>query len=793
MSSVAPGPSRRVSFSTAEPSTPRAFRTRQRLSRSPYVFRPDDDSPSSSSPSLSSDEGGPNSPFVKNDGIEREDLIIVNSPVVPPKLRVSDARAPLVEPRSPSGQVTAGVARRAVLSPMSKKATLAGRTPKTVEPARAHLPSPLAARPAIRMEASSTPVSKLTGARHVSPASEDSTPPQAAIRRLDFSSMPRFAYTPSRPFVPTPIRSTRRSLATTRSPSPTSQENFGDGDDLGLELSALRISEPVLRAPVSSPVSGEVAIAGDRSTVVSMPASTAAAVLTPAAVELDRKMAAARQSEADDDKEEGDTSAEYGDARDVFDDAVLSFSPGPSSPPAVRETSREVEAIVIISSDESDSGDAVARRKKAPRRVVESDDDEAPLPQPRTRRVLVTDDEEEHAAGPADFDRMLAASPSPPRTGPPHRKPRALPAALRFLDLSADEDQSEDEAEADDSYGSLDDFIVDDEDDDGGSSSSSAEDWAAPRARPRLLDPAVVYELDSSDDDTDDDGILRYSPPRRPVALPDLSALTLDTDADSPAPTRPCARPARRQPSPASAKTAKTRKAWEADRARIANALFAELDEKVFERKLGKLGAGAHIEWSKRLLTTAGTATRSRTRGPEGEVVERVKITLSDKVCTDQEAILSTVAHEMCHLAAWMISNERSNPHGKVFKSWGRKVMRVRKDIEVTTRHNYEIEYKYQWKCTDERCGKIYSRHSKSIDVTRQACGACRGRLAALFATKTSAFQTYLKTCMKDAKAALPGQPHGDVMRALSKRWAEQGEPGEHAAYWAAQASRARA
>jgi hypothetical protein len=38
----------------------------------------------------------------------------------------------------------------------------------------------------------------------------------------------------------------------------------------------------------------------------------------------------------------------------------------------------------------------------------------------------------------------------------------------------------------------------------------------------------------------------------------------------------------------------------------------------------------------------------------------------------------------MCHLAAWVISNELKNPHGAVFKSWGRKVMRSRPDIEVT-------------------------------------------------------------------------------------------------------------
>lgn len=48
------------------------------------------------------------------------------------------------------------------------------------------------------------------------------------------------------------------------------------------------------------------------------------------------------------------------------------------------------------------------------------------------------------------------------------------------------------------------------------------------------------------------------------------------------------------------------------------------------------------------------------------------------------EQIKDTLAHEMCHLAAWVISNELKNPHGRVFKSWGAKVMRARPDVKVT-------------------------------------------------------------------------------------------------------------
>jgi len=48
-------------------------------------------------------------------------------------------------------------------------------------------------------------------------------------------------------------------------------------------------------------------------------------------------------------------------------------------------------------------------------------------------------------------------------------------------------------------------------------------------------------------------------------------------------------------------------------------------------------------------------------------------------------------------------------------------------NINVTTKHTYEIDYKYVWEC--EGCGLEYKRHSKSIDTTRQRCGRCKSAL----------------------------------------------------------------
>jgi hypothetical protein len=51
---------------------------------------------------------------------------------------------------------------------------------------------------------------------------------------------------------------------------------------------------------------------------------------------------------------------------------------------------------------------------------------------------------------------------------------------------------------------------------------------------------------------------------------------------------------------------------WSEERVRIAQEVFDDLDKRVFDNQLGEKGAGAKIVWSKRLLTTAGTAHRKR-------------------------------------------------------------------------------------------------------------------------------------------------------------------------------------
>lgn len=162
---------------------------------------------------------------------------------------------------------------------------------------------------------------------------------------------------------------------------------------------------------------------------------------------------------------------------------------------------------------------------------------------------------------------------------------------------------------------------------------------------------------------------------------------------------------------------------------------------------------GVKIVWSKTLQKTAGRANWKRKNTAyvplAGQPVSPSQpypctypakdihwayIELAERIIDDEDRLINTLAHEYCHLTNFMISGVRDNPHGTSFKQWGRKTEEALKDhpvyggrITVTTKHNYEIDYKYVWNCVD--CGRRYGRHSKSIDTTRSRCSLCNGSL----------------------------------------------------------------
>lgn len=199
---------------------------------------------------------------------------------------------------------------------------------------------------------------------------------------------------------------------------------------------------------------------------------------------------------------------------------------------------------------------------------------------------------------------------------------------------------------------------------------------------------------------------------------------------------------------------AASRKAFDAIKHSLATSFLAELDATISDGEIGRLTAstgGVAIVWSKKLTSTAGRAhwrreavrTPAASAGSDPVVSHRhvASIEVATKVIDDAERLRNVLAHEYCHLANFMISRVTAEPHGASFKAWARKATTAFAlvGVEVTTKHSYAISYKYAWVCVGRQgaavdegdgCGTTYQRHSKSIDVARQGCGKCKGRLA---------------------------------------------------------------
>lgn len=184
------------------------------------------------------------------------------------------------------------------------------------------------------------------------------------------------------------------------------------------------------------------------------------------------------------------------------------------------------------------------------------------------------------------------------------------------------------------------------------------------------------------------------------------------------------------------------RKAFSTSKHALAESFLAEVDNTITGGRIASLSqntGGIKLVWSKTLKTTAGRANWRREQirmrvGPNPtdirvEYRHHCSIELAEKVIDDEERLYNVLAHEYCHLTTFMISEVRNNPHGAEFKAWASKVSKAftHKRVEVTTKHSYQIAYKYVWECIV--CGYEFKRHSKSVDPTRHSCGRCKGKL----------------------------------------------------------------
>lgn len=277
--------------------------------------------------------------------------------------------------------------------------------------------------------------------------------------------------------------------------------------------------------------------------------------------------------------------------------------------------------------------------------------------------------------------------------------------------------------------------------------------------------------------------------PHRPSVDAFWSQEITDNWNDQHSPRKLVLPPAPTSPSKASPKKDPARKRFDTEKHRIASAFLQELDTKITEGKISDLAestGGVKLVWSKTLNTTAGRANwrreTIRTKDAGGTEVavtykHRASIDLAEKVIDNQDRLLNVLAHEFCHLANFMISGITKNPHGKEFKGWASKCTRTFGDrgVKVTTKHTYEIDFKYVWTCSE--CTTEYKRHSRSIDPQRHRCGTCKGALQQTRPVprgggKPSEYQAFVRDQMKTVKEENPGKPQKEIMKMIAAKWA---------------------
>ncbi|MCJ1392393.1 hypothetical protein MMC18_005260 [Xylographa bjoerkii] len=246
----------------------------------------------------------------------------------------------------------------------------------------------------------------------------------------------------------------------------------------------------------------------------------------------------------------------------------------------------------------------------------------------------------------------------------------------------------------------------------------------------------------------------------------------------------------------------KRKKIFDQNKHVLASSFLEELDRTVADGQVASLAAstgGIRIIWSKKLNSTAGRANWKReairTKSGDGTTSSttyrhHASIELAEKVIDDEDRLLNVLAHEYCHLANFMISNIKDNPHGKEFKEWAKKVSDAfaHRHITVTTKHTYAITYKYIWGCTV--CGVEFKRHSKSIDPARHTCGSCKGKLVQVQPAPrggnegdgkkvVSGYQAYVKEHYGRIKRENAAMGMGEIMGVLGRGYREEKEKRE--------------
>ncbi|XP_037936379.1 putative uncharacterized protein DDB_G0282133 [Teleopsis dalmanni] len=202
----------------------------------------------------------------------------------------------------------------------------------------------------------------------------------------------------------------------------------------------------------------------------------------------------------------------------------------------------------------------------------------------------------------------------------------------------------------------------------------------------------------------------------------------------------------------------------------LATKLYKLYNEKLFSNELN-----VPIVWNKKLLNTAGRCLNKKKFNTRSSVVE-----LSEKVLTSADRLRCTLIHELCHAATWVFNGEGG--HGATWKEWARKANSVFPEIpKIGVCHQYEIEYKYTYKCT--LCDAKSHAHSKSKKVENIRCSYCHGAIE-IFLNKKDKFGNIVPTPVKTPTGFAkfvqenykqykqPQLKHADIMKLLSNEFA---------------------
>ena len=77
------------------------------------------------------------------------------------------------------------------------------------------------------------------------------------------------------------------------------------------------------------------------------------------------------------------------------------------------------------------------------------------------------------------------------------------------------------------------------------------------------------------------------------------------------------------------------------------------------------------------------------------------RVELSTKVVDQADKLQSTLCHELCHVATWLLDHVAKPPHGPHFKAWAAAAMTVHPHLDITTCHQYDIHFAWRWQCSN--------------------------------------------------------------------------------------------